>query len=134
MHSIPKLDKKGLRDFGLIFGAIVAVIFGLIFPWFKGEYPLWPWIIAGIFWAWALIAPTTLNPVYQIWMRFGLILGWIETRIILGLVFYGLIMPMGLIMRLILNRDPMHRSLDTTVKTYRVQSQKRLRESMEKPF
>lgn len=134
MHKIPKLDKKGLREFGLTGGAILAVVFGLLLPLLRGHaLPVWPWAAAGIFWVWALLAPATLNPVYQVWMRIGLALGWVETRIILGAVFYGLILPMGLIMRL-LNRDSMARRFEPSLNTYRIPSTSRTRESMEKPF
>lgn len=134
MHSITKLNKKELRDFGLLTGAIVAALFGLLLPWIRGHFlPPWPWIIAVILWFLAVLAPATLKPVYQVWMRIGLGLGWVNTRIILGLVFYGLIMPMGAIMRL-LNRDPMAREFEADLQTYRLPSQPRTRASMEKPF
>ena len=134
MHEIAKLNKKELRDFGLLTGAIFAVLFGLLFPWIRGHsLPSWPWIIALILGFLAVLAPITLQPVYQIWMRIGLVLGWINTRIILGIVFYGLIMPMGAIMRL-LNRDTMARKFDVNLPSYRLRSQRKTRLSMEKPY
>lgn len=133
-HSIPKLDKKGLRDFGLTTGAIFAGLFGLILPLLHGHgVPIWPWAIAGILGVWALLAPNTLNPVYYGWMRLGLILGAINSRIILGIVFYALILPTGFLMR-IFSKDPMARSLDPQEKTYRILSKTRPKASMEKPF
>lgn len=134
MHEIAKLNKKELRDFGLLTGTIFAVLFGLLLPWIRGHsLPSWPWIIAVILGFLAVLTPTTLQPVYQIWMRIGLVLGWINTRIILGIVFYGLMMPMGGIMRL-LNRDSMTRKLDFNLSSYRLPSQSRTRASMEKPY
>ncbi len=134
MHQIPKLNSKELRDFGLLTGAIVAVLFGLLLPWIWGHsLPQWPWLIAAILWFLAVLAPATLKPVYQVWMRIGLVLGWVNTRIILGIVFYGMIMPMGAIMRL-LNRDSMARKFDANLQTYRLPSQIKTRASMEKPF
>lgn len=134
MDPIPKLNQKELRDFGLLTGTIVAVFFGLLLPWLKGHsLPSWPWIIAVVLGFLAILAPRTLKPVYQVWMRIGLILGWVNTRLILGIVFYGLLMPMAMIMRL-LNRDPMARKLEVNLPTYRLPSQRKTRESMEKPF
>lgn len=134
-HSIPKLDKKGLRQLGLTAGAIFAVLFGLLIPWMRSHaLPIWPWVVAGVLWVWALVAPMTLDPVYKIWMRFGLVLSAIYTRILLGIVFYVLVMPMGLIMRFVLKTDPMARKCDLNIKSYRVRSKTRSRESMEKPF
>ena len=67
-------------------------------------------------------------------MRIGLVLGWINTRLILGVVFYALLMPMGLVMRGVFHEDSMKRNLDPEVKTYRIMSQVKPRENMEKPF
>ncbi|MGK7877325.1 MAG: SxtJ family membrane protein [Xenococcaceae cyanobacterium] len=134
MDQIPKLNRKELRDFGLLTGAIVAILFGLVLPWLRGHsLPQIPWIIAAILWFFAVLAPATLKPVYQVWMRIGLVLGWVNTRIILGIVFYGLIMPMGAIMRLF-NRDPMARKFEVELQTYRLPSLKKTRASMEKPY
>ena len=73
MKSIPTLDKKGYREFGLVTGAIVVGLFGLLLPWiFDWNFPRWPWIIFGVLGAMALIAPMSLKPVYKYWMMFGL--------------------------------------------------------------
>ena len=134
MHKIPKLNKNELRNFGLLTGAIVAVLFGLLLPWIRSHsLPSIPWIIAAIFWFLALLVPRGLNPVYQIWMRIGFVLGWINTRIILGIIFYGLVTPMGLILRFF-NQDPMARKFEDNLQTYRLPSQIKTRVSMEKPF
>lgn len=135
MNEIRELDRKGLRDFGLLGGAIAAGLFGSILPLIHHEsLPILPWLIAAILWVWALIAPTTLNGVYQIWMRIGLVLGWINTRIILGIVFYALLMPMGLVMRGVFRKDTMRKKLDPNLATYRIISRVQPREKMENPF
>lgn len=133
-HDIPNLNRKELRQFGLVTGAIVAVLFGLVLPLLWGHGLVqWPWIVAGILWVWAIAAPGTLNPVYRVWMRFGLVMGFINTHIILGIIFYGLMWPMGIVMRL-LGRDPMHRKFEGATDTYRLPTQTRLKKSMENPY
>ena len=134
MHKIPELDRKGLRDFALITGAIIAILFGLFFPWLleTGD-PIWPWIICGILVAAGLFAPMVLQPVYRLWMRFGLLLSKITTPLILGIVFFLVIMPMGLVMRL-MGHDPMSRKLDDAAISYRVVSKKNPKENLEKPY
>jgi hypothetical protein len=82
---------------------------------------------------WALLAPATLKPVYRGWMRFGLLLNRITTPIILGIVFFLVLAPMALIMRL-RGRDPMARKFETETESYRVVSKKMPKENMEKPF
>ncbi|MEH2196837.1 SxtJ family membrane protein [Nostoc sp.] len=135
MNEIQQLDRKELRDFGLLGGAIAAGLFGSLLPLIHHEsLPILPWVIASILWVWALIAPATLNGVYQIWMRIGLVLGWINTRIILSVIFYILITPIGLIMRGVFHHDAMARKLDADVKTYRIINQVKPINKMEKPF
>jgi len=51
-------------------------------------------------------------------------LGWVNTRLVLGAIFFGLITPMGLIMRLS-RKDPLHRTFDAEAETYRVRRQPR---------
>ena len=90
-HPIPELDRKGLREFGLVTGAIVAGLFGLFFPWLlETGLPAWPWAVGGGLGLWALVAPASLRPVYRTWMRLGLALSRITTPLILGVVFYWL--------------------------------------------
>ena len=109
--------KKVLKEFGLITGAILVILFGLFFPWlFEHKYPLWPWFVAGILWLWALVLPATLIQVYRAWMAIGHGLGWINSRIILGIMFYLIILPIGLTMRLF-GKDPMARKFDNTQAT-----------------
>ena len=133
--EIEKLDKQGLRKFGLITGAIVVGLFGLLLPWLLGiNWPLWPWYLAGALWVLAIIIPVALNPIYHVWMRFGLILGWINTRIILGLVFYVFFTPFALILK-VLGKDPMSRKLNASINSYRVPSNNHQpREHMGRPF
>jgi len=132
--EIDKLDKKPLRNFGLLTGTIISVLFGLLLPWiFSHDIPLWPWIVAGILWVWAMLSPLTLMPVYRIWMRIGYGLGWINSRIILGVMFYIIFLPSGLIMRLV-GKDPMARTLNVNQDSYRVPHTLRNKNHVERPF
>ncbi len=133
-HEIPELNRTELRNFGLVTGGILALLFGLFFPWLlEKSIPAWPWVIAAVLGAWGLIAPTSLQPVYRAWMKLGLLLSKITTPIILGIVFYGMVMPMGLVMRLI-GRDPMERRFDDEAASYRIKHEKAPKKSMERPF
>ena len=132
MHiEIP--DKNGLREFGLVTGALFVGLFGLLFPWlFQFAFPYWPWIIAGILWGLALLVPTGLKPIYHGWMFIALIIGWINTRILLALMFYLIITPMGLFMCL-LGKQPM-RKFQSLVTSYRQLTPTRSPQQMEHPF
>lgn len=133
-HDIPERDEKGLREFGLVTGAMLVLLFGLFFPWLLGaNWPLWPWGIAGVLSLWALIAPGSLHPVYHGWMRVGLVLGWISSRIVLTLLFFGVFTPVGWFLRR-RGHDPLHRALVPQAKSYRSPSRPRPKQHMERPF
>ena len=132
--DIEKLDAKGYRKFGLTTGAIIIGLFGLAIPWiFSLNYPKWPWILGGGLGAWALLAPATLQPVYAGWMKFGHVMNWINTRLILCILFYAVFLPIGVVLRLF-GKDPMHRKLDKTLASYRVKSHHDLKNNVERPY
>jgi Kef-type K+ transport system membrane component KefB len=133
-HDIPELDREGLRGFAWQTGAALVVIFGIVLPWLAGfSWPVWPWVVGGALAAWGVVAPASLGPVYRGWMRFGLLLNRIVSPIVLGIVFYVVITPVSLFMKVI-GRDPMQRGFDEHVSTYRVPSKPRSKEQMERPF
>jgi hypothetical protein len=125
---------KQLREFGLLFGGIFIALFGLLLPWLKSStYPWWPWIIALITGGLALVAPMALNGFYKLWMKFGNVMGFINTRIIMFILFYLIVAPIGLLMSL-LGKDPMRRRYEKESTSYRIVSDNHDKEHMEKPF
>ena len=134
MHEIPVLDSKGLRNFGLVTGAILALLFGLFFPWLlASNIPWWPWAIASTLVILAMAAPNALAPVYKWWMRFGLLLGKVTTPVIMAAVFFLVILPFALVLKL-RRRDAMARTWDAHAGTYRVPSRKVTKDTMTRPF
>lgn len=118
-------EKKQLRHFGLLVGGLFAVV-GLWPALSRAEGPrLWALAPTLILVVPALVLPRSLIHVYRIWMAAGEVLGWINTRVLLCLIFYGLVTPMGIIMRW-LGRDPMRRRFERGVETYRVLKPSRL--------
>jgi hypothetical protein len=112
-------DKKQLRSFGLTVGGI----FGLIGFWpmlLRAQDPRW-WavVLAACLLVPAVVFPTILLWPHKGWMALAHVLGWINTRVILGIVFYTIITPIGLI-RGWLGKDPMGRNLGPDLKTYRI--------------
>jgi len=134
LHEIEELNRQELRKFGITTGSIAGVLFGLVIPYLFGlAWPLWPWIIAGTLIAWALILPSTLRPVYKGWMTIGMALGWINTRIILGFLFFTIFLPIALFLK-VLNKDAMNRSINLPVDSYRVKSHERNHDHFERPY
>lgn len=127
-------DKKELRSFGLIMAGMIALIFGLIIPWLWNiVLPLWPWIVSSIFLISAIAAPAVLRPVFIVWMKVGHVLGWINTRLLLGIVFYLVIAPTGIVLKL-LGKDPLKRKYDKNGMSYRIVSKQPGIDKMERPF
>ena len=111
--------RKELRQFGLLVGAVFTVI-GLWPFVFRGE-PLRLWAIGlgCLLIACGGVLPSVLAPIHTGWMWVGHILGWINTRILLGIVFYVLVTPLGLVFRL-MGKDTMRQAFDESSTTYRV--------------
>ena len=93
-------DVKGSSDrsFGIVFAVVFAVI-GLLPLAFGGGIRLWSLAVGGGFLAIALAAPWLLAPLNRLWLRFGLLLHRIVSPIVLGVMFFLVITPMGLLMR-----------------------------------
>ena len=128
--TTPIPDKQELRKFGLVFATGLVLIFGLFLPWLvEKPWPSWPWIAAAVFAGTALVLPQVLKPVFLLWMKIGHVVGWINTRIILGIFFFILFAPVALLFRL-LGKDPMRRRLDSSAKTYRIKSEHLPRQRM----
>jgi hypothetical protein len=114
-----KIGTSQLRSFGLI----VAVGFSVVALWpavFRSQSPrTWALGIAVGLAVLALIAPAALKPFHRVWTTIGEVLGWVNTRVILGIVYYVVIVPVGAIRRMV-GDDPMHRKFEPEATTYKV--------------
>jgi len=127
-------SQRELRDFGLIVGAVCAALFGILFPFLKHRaFPLWPWIVALALVIPALAFPSILRGPHFVWMKFGSALGWINQRIVLTIIFYIIVTPIGLMMRAF-GRDPMARGFEANRGSYRVAGRTPPPRSMTRPF
>ena len=102
-----KISKKILREFGILVGFTFPILIGWILPSLGGHsFRAWTlWIsIPSLFLA--IFKPDLLFYPYNTWMKLGNILGWLNSRIILGLVFLFILQPIAYIMR-IFGHDPL---------------------------
>ena len=93
-----KTEESDLRKFGIIVGTVLLIIAGLLFWKEKESFQLFLVIGTVLFLA-GIAIPFTLKPIYWVWMTFATILGWFMTRVILSLLFYVILTPIGLIAR-----------------------------------
>tara|TARA_Y100001958_G_C20932124_1_gene342015 strand:+ start:289 stop:672 length:384 start_codon:yes stop_codon:yes gene_type:complete len=91
------------RSFGIVFFVVFLLI--ALYPLiYNGDIRLWSLIISFIFLILGLLNSKVLTPFNKIWFKFGILLGKIVSPIILGIIFFFVVTPTGLIMR-ILGKD-----------------------------
>ena len=87
------------RSFGLVFFVVFLLI--SIYPILKdGNIRIWSLIISFIFLVLGLLNSNVLSPLNKLWFRFGLLLGKIISPIIMGIIFFLVVTPIAIIMRL----------------------------------
>ena len=88
------------RNFGIVFTIVFLII--SFWPLLKnGDIRYWSLIISFIFFVLALINSKILTPLNKAWMKFGLILGKIVSPLVMGIIFFFVVTPTGIIMRLL---------------------------------
>lgn len=112
--------RAALRRFGLAVGGVFLAI-GAVVVWRSG-WTLGPAAtvlggLGGALMALGLVAPPLLRPVYLGWMGLAFVLGFVMTRVILTVVFVGLVIPIGLVLRLV-GKDLLDRRLDRGAASY----------------
>ena len=112
------ISKKQLREFGLLIGFGFPLLIGWLIPALSSHglrvWTLWVGFIGILI---GLTYPRLLSYPYKLWMKLGLILGWVNSRIILGLVYMIVLLPIAFVMRII-RYDPL-RTKRKGEKTYR---------------
>ena len=105
MKSNP--SKKELRDFGYLVGTFFPIFIGGLIPYLIGhEFRIWTLFIGLPIIVMATIFPKNLIYFYKMWIKIGLILGWLNSYIIIGLLFILVLQPLALIMK-IFGYDPL---------------------------
>ncbi|MCR5883512.1 SxtJ family membrane protein [Rhizobacter sp. J219] len=104
------------RSFGIVF----AVVFLIIAAWpllHSGAIRWWSVGVAGAFAAVAVVMPSILAVPNRLWMKFGLLLAKIVSPVALGILFYLVFTPIGLVMRMA-GKDPLRLKADPNAKSY----------------
>ena len=91
------------RSFGIVFFVVFLII--ATYPLINGdELRLWSLIISIVFLFLGLVNSKILNPLNRLWFKFGIFLGKIISPLVMGIIFFLVVTPIGLLMRL-LNKD-----------------------------
>lgn len=102
------------------FGIFFFVIFIIIALWpllINEKIRIWSIIISIIFLTLGLLNSKILTPFNKLWMRLGILLGSIVSPIVMGIIYFGVITPIGLIMKLF-GKDVLNLKLDKNKPTY----------------
>ena len=114
-------DVKGSseRSFGIVFAVVFLII--ALFPLISGgEVRIWSVAVAALFSVAAFLAPGILGPLNRVWFLFGQLLHRIVSPLVMGLIFFGTVVPTGLLMRL-LGKRPIPLEFDPEAATYWVE-------------
>ena len=119
------------RSFGLLF----FIVFFIISLWplkSHGDLKLWAFALSLIFLCLGILNSKILNPLNKLWFKFGILLGSVVSPIVLGIVFFVVVTPLGIIMR-ILNKDLLKLKMYKNINTYWINREKE-KSSMKKQF
>ena len=91
------------KNFGIVFCFVFLIIF--LDSFFRGDHlRYWSLIVSIVFLILGLINSKILNPLNKIWFEFGILLGKVISPLIMGVIFFLVVTPTGMLMRL-LNKD-----------------------------
>ncbi|MDZ7361455.1 MAG: SxtJ family membrane protein [candidate division KSB1 bacterium] len=111
-----KATTSEARKFGLTIGILLLVIAGFLFWKQRPSFAYFAHVGGGLALL-GLIAPILLKPIYKIWMSFAVVMGFIMTRVILTIVYFGLFTPMALAAKLF-GKDLLKQRWDKSATTY----------------
>jgi hypothetical protein len=114
---------KNVRNFGFLFGVIFLAASAYMI--YRGN-GAWVWTAAGavLFGAGGVLFYPLMKPVYTAWMLFAFVLGWMNTRLLLGFFFYLVMTPLGLILRWT-GKDLLDEKIDRSAVSYWIKREQR---------
>jgi hypothetical protein len=105
------------RSFGFVFGAFCGCVASVKVWHGRGEAAVAWGTVAAIFFILAVVKPSLLRPLNRLWFWFGLVLNKLVSPLVMGLMFYGVILPIALAMRLF-KKDPLRLKRDPNAASY----------------
>jgi hypothetical protein len=134
MRILDRTDTRELRHFGLGLAVLLVLIFWGLLPWLGGRpRPDWPLAAGGAVAALALAWPAAVYPIYRLLLPVARVLGVVNTWLLLGAVFFGILLPVGWLLRR-LGRLQYSTGFDPDAASYRVEVPRDHPVRLEEPF
>ena len=113
----PKDEKLEIKKFGIGLTVLLCLIGG--WQLYKGHVNVYGWFLgfASLVLALAFFAPIVLKPLFKVMTTVGHAIGWVNTRILLGIIFYTIFAPIGIFLRLI-RKDLLGERINKDTKSY----------------
>ena len=111
-----EVESGSEKNFGIVF-AVVFLLISLYPLVDKKDVHLWSLIISLIFFLLAYVAPKVLSIPNKLWFKLGMALGAVVAPVVMALVYFSTVVPIGLIMRL-MGKDLLRQKLDKNTKSY----------------
>jgi hypothetical protein len=100
MRQLTRQDTRELRQFGLGLSLLVVLVFWVLLPWLGDRpRPYWPLVSGGVVAALALAWPVAILPVHRLLLPVARLVGLVNTWLLLGAVFFGILLPVGWALR-----------------------------------
>ena len=116
MLHVSKIKTSSNRNFGLVFFFVFLIV--SLLPLLKEEpFRIWSIVISIIFLILGLMNSKLLTPLNKLWFKFGLFLGSIVSPIVMGVIFFLVITPIGFFMKII-GKDLLNNKYDNKKKSY----------------
>ena len=124
-----KEEKTDLRKFGVSVGIVILLISAALYLLDKDSF-IYFGIIGILLLLFAIILPNLLKPLNKVWMTLAIILGWFMSRVILFVLYYFIITPIGFLLKLI-GKDFLNRKIDKTSQSYWEIREKKITEQID---
>jgi hypothetical protein len=129
-----KGDKSDWKKFGITMGVILTII-GFFLLWKRNNNYNYILFLAAAFFITGLILPSVLKPVYKVWMAIAVVMNFIMTKVIMAIIFYLIVTPVGLIASLT-GKEFLDMKIDKSAKSYWIVKEKtqKVKADYEKQF
>jgi hypothetical protein len=134
MKTLAPTDRRELRQFGMGLGLLIVAVFWAVVPWlWDRPRPEWPLLVGPVIAGLALAWPPAIYPLHRVLLPVARVLGTVNTWLLLGAVFFGILLPVGWALRR-MGRLQYVTRFDAGAQSYRTEVDPARTVRLEEPF